>query len=114
MEQIGNMKLYSFEEVKDELIGKVGTPERDEHERKVAEAVHAYHIGEAIKKARLLQNLTQEQLGERVGVKKAQISRLERGYSITIPTMSRVFPTARDTRTPQEEDAPSSSFFGPS
>lgn len=91
MEQIGNMKLYSFEEVKDELIGKVGTPERDEHERKVAEAVHAYHIGEAIKKARLLQNLTQEQLGERVGVKKAQISRLERGYSITIPTMSRVF-----------------------
>lgn len=91
MEQIGNMKLYSFEEVKDELIGKIGTPERDEHERKVAEAVHAYHIGEAIKKARLLQNLTQEQLGERVGVKKAQISRLERGYSITIPTMSRVF-----------------------
>lgn len=91
MEQIGNMKLYSFEEVKDELIGKVGTPERDEHERKVTEAVHAYHIGEAIKKARLLQNLTQEQLGERVGVKKAQISRLERGYSITIPTMSRVF-----------------------
>ena len=91
MEQIGNMKLYSFEEVKDELIGKVGTPERDEHERKVAEAVHAYHIGEAIKKARLLQNLTQEQLGERVGVKKAQISRLERGYSVTIPTMSRVF-----------------------
>ena len=57
----------------------------------MAEAVHAYHIGEAIKKARLLQNLTQEQLGERVGVKKAQISRLERGYSITIPTMSRVF-----------------------
>ena len=91
MEQIGNMKLYSLEEVKDELIGKVGTPERDEHECKVAEAVHAYHIGEAIKKARLLQNLTQEQLGERVGVKKAQISRLERGYSITIPTMSRVF-----------------------
>ena len=91
MEQIGNMKLYSFEEDKAELIGKVGTPERDEHERKVAEAVHAYHIGEAIKKARLLQNLTQEQLGERVGVKKAQISRLERGYSITIPTMSRVF-----------------------
>ena len=36
------------------------------------------------------QNLTQEQLGDRVGVKKAQISRIERGYSITIPTMSRV------------------------
>ena len=37
------------------------------------------------------QNLTQEQLGERIGVKRAQISRLERDYSITIPTMRRVF-----------------------
>ena len=45
----------------------------------------------AIKKARIEQNLTQEQLGERIGVKRAQISRLERGYSITIPTMRRVF-----------------------
>ncbi len=54
-------------------------------------ALHAYRLGEAIKKARIEQNLTQEQLGERIGVKRAQISRLERGYSITIPTMRRVF-----------------------
>ena len=85
------MKLYSLDEVKDELIGKKGTPERDEHERKVEEALHAYRIGEAIKNARLKQNLTQEELGERIGVQKAQISRIERGHSITIPTMSRVF-----------------------
>lgn len=91
MKQVGNMKLYSLEEVKDELIGRVGTPERDEHERKVEEALHAYRIGEAIRNARLKQNLTQEELGERVGVQKAQISRMERGYSISIPTMSRVF-----------------------
>ncbi len=91
MEQVGDMKLYSLEEVKDELLGKVGTPERDEHDRNVEEALHAYRIGEAIKKARLKQNLTQEELGERIGVQKAQISRMERGYSISIPTMSRVF-----------------------
>ena len=91
MEQIGDMKIYSLEEVKDELLGKIGTPERDEHERKVDEALHAYRIGEAIKSARLKQNLTQEELGERIGVQKAQISRMERGYSISIPTMSRVF-----------------------
>ena len=91
MEKVGDMKLYSLDEVKDELIGKLGTPERDEHERKVDEALHAYQIGEAIKKARLQQNLTQEELGERVGVQKAQISRMERGYSISIPSMSRVF-----------------------
>lgn len=91
MKQLGNMKLYTLEEVKDELMGKIGTPERDEHERKVEEALHAYRIGEAIKAERLRQNLTQAELGEKIGVKKAQISRMERGYSISIPTMSRVF-----------------------
>lgn len=91
MEQIGDMKLYSLEEVTDELIGQNGTPEREDFDRKVEEALHAYRIGEAIKKARLSQNLTQEQLGASIGVQKAQISRMERGYSISIPTMSRVF-----------------------
>jgi ribosome-binding protein aMBF1 (putative translation factor) len=71
--------------------GKVGTPKRDAFESSVDEAVYSYKLGEAIKKARLEQNLTQEELGERIGVKKAQISKLERGYSITISTMSRVF-----------------------
>lgn len=85
------MKLIPFEQHLDECIGKIGTPERDAFEAEVAEAVHAYEIGEAIKKERLRQNLTQEQLGERIGVKKAQISRLEKGSSITIPTMRRVF-----------------------
>lgn len=53
METLGDMKLYTFEEVKDEFLGKVGTPRRDEHERKVQEAVNAYRIGEAIKAERL-------------------------------------------------------------
>ena len=91
MRQVGNMKLYSLEEVTDELIGKKGTPGRDDFDRKVEDALHAYRIGEAIKAERLRQNLTQEELGERIGVQKAQISRMERGYSISIPTMSRVF-----------------------
>ena len=88
---MAQMNLTHFEDVLDEFYGEKGTPKRDEHEAKVAEALHAYNISEAIKKARLEQNLTQEQLGERIGVKRTQISRLEKGYSITIPTMSRVF-----------------------
>lgn len=83
--------MYSMGEVLDEALGPVGTPRRDEHERSVAEAVHAFHIGEAIKKARLQQNLTQEELGERIGVKRAQICRLESGKSITFASMMRVF-----------------------
>ncbi len=85
------MTLTPFEDVLDEFYGKIGSPARDEHERKVDEAVHAYQIGEAVKKARLKQKLTQEELGERIGVKGAQISRIERGGNITIPTISRVF-----------------------
>ena len=85
------MNLTPFEDVLDNFYGKIGTPKRDEHERKVEEALHAYRIGEAIKKMRTEQHLTQEELGERVGVQKAQISKMERGYSISIPSMSRVF-----------------------
>ncbi len=85
------MELIPFENLLTEFYGEVGTPERDKFEQSVTEAVHASRIGEAVREARTRQNLTQEQLGERIGVKKAQISRIERGYSITIPTMSRVF-----------------------
>ncbi len=85
------MKLYSLSEIEDEMIGPIGTPERDQYEQELSEELHAYHLGEAIKQARLSQNLTQEQLGEKVGVQKAQISRLERGKSISLSSMTRVF-----------------------
>ena len=91
MEQIGSLKLYSFEEMKDDLLGKIGSSERDEYERKVADDLRAYHLGEAVKKARKEQNLTQKQRGEKACVKSGQISRLERGHSVTLPTVSRVF-----------------------
>lgn len=85
------IKLITLEDALDAHFGERGTPRREQHETEVAEALHAYRIGEAIKKAREQQNLTQAELGERIGVGKSQISRLERGHSITIPTMSRVF-----------------------
>lgn len=91
MRQVGKYRLHSLDEVLDKHFGPEGTARRDEHEERVEAAVHAYKVGEAIKKARLQKNLTQEELGARIGVQRAQISRLERGYSITIPTMSRVF-----------------------
>ena len=86
-----NMKTYTFDEVKDELLGKVGTPERDEHDRKVAEAVNAFRLGEVVRERRLDQNLTQEELGRRMGVKKSQISKLERGDDMSLRSMRRVF-----------------------
>ena len=89
---MARMNLTPASELVDEVWGKVGTPERDEMEAQLKEELNAYFIGEAIKRARLAQNLTQEELGERIGVQRAQISRLEKGKSvITLPTMSRVF-----------------------
>ena len=89
---MAQMKLIPADNMKDKLWGKRGTPEREAMEAKLKEDVNAYIVGEAIRKARLAQNLTQEQLGERIGVLRAQISKLEKGTSvITLPTMSRVF-----------------------
>ncbi len=85
------MKIYTFDEALDRHFGEKGTPRRDKFEEEAEAALHAYRLGEAVKKARLQQNMTQEELGELLGVKKSQISKIERGYSISLPTISRVF-----------------------
>ena len=65
------MKRYSLEKAEELLIGAKGTPEREEYEFELKLEL----IGDMIQKARKDRNLTQEQLGELIGVKKAQISR---------------------------------------
>ena len=85
------MHFTSLEDVLDEHFGKRGTHKRDLFEADVESALHTYHIGEAIRNERLKQNLTQEQLGERLGVKKTQIARMEHGLSVSIHTLGRVF-----------------------
>lgn len=67
------LKTYTLDEVTDKFIGKRGTAKREAFEYELKLDL----IGEAIKRARKERNLTQEQLGELVGVKKAQISKLE-------------------------------------
>ncbi len=86
------MKFSSADNLVDEVWGKVGTPERDAMEAQLEEEVRTYFVGEAIKKARLHQKLSQEELGEKVGVKRSQICKLENGKcSPTISTISKVF-----------------------
>jgi DNA-binding XRE family transcriptional regulator len=67
------LKTYSLDEVTDKYVGKKGTIKRDEFENELRLDL----IGQAIKKARKERKLTQAQLGEMVGVQKAQISKLE-------------------------------------
>lgn len=85
------MKYATLEELEDKYIGKVGTPRRDAYEESLQEEIHAYHIGDAIKQARLKQALTQEELGARMGVHRAQISKIESGRNLTFSTISRAF-----------------------
>ncbi len=96
---MAKIRTYTLDELKDRAIGKIGTPERDKYEADLKEELQAYHIGEAIKQARKAHNLTQEELGAKIGVQKAQISRLERGKNVTIASMMRVFRAMNITAT---------------
>ncbi len=67
------MKTYSLENITDKYIGKKGTKNRDKFDNELRIDL----LGEAIREARQKKNLTQEELGELVGVKKSQISKIE-------------------------------------
>ena len=71
------MKTYTLEELTDKHIGKIGTPRRDAFEQELRLEL----IGETIKNIRKERKLTQQQLGELVGVKKAQISKIENSFT---------------------------------
>lgn len=88
---MARMRTTNFEELEDRYIGKIGTPKRDAYEADIKEAIQAYHVGEAIKAARKEKHLTQEQLAEMMGVKKAQVCRVERGQNSTLNTITRAF-----------------------
>lgn len=82
------IKSYSLAEMKDKYIGKTGTVDRDEYEYELNMEV----LGRMIKTARQERNLTQEQLGQLIGVQKSQISKLESSTnSATIDTILKVF-----------------------
>lgn len=82
------IKKYTLDELTDKYIGKTGTPERKRFDYELKTDV----IGEIIKKARIEQNLTQEQLGQMIGVQKAQISKIENNTKdVRFSTILRVF-----------------------
>lgn len=82
------MKKYTLDQAKDKLIGKKGSPSREEYEFDLQMEL----IGMMIKKVRKDRSLTQEELGKLIGVKRAQISKLEKGSkNVTISTVLRVF-----------------------
>ena len=81
------IKYYTEGEALDKVLGEKGTPLRNQYEADI----NAFLIGEAIKKARQSKNLTQEELGAMIGVKKSQVSRIEKGGNITFATVAKIF-----------------------
>ncbi|MDR3285937.1 MAG: helix-turn-helix domain-containing protein [Prevotellaceae bacterium] len=82
------MKQYTLSEMEDKYIGQKGSAERDEYEYELRMEL----LSRMIKKTRQERGLTQEKLGELVGVNKSQISKLENNAnSATIETVLKVF-----------------------
>lgn len=82
------MKKHSLDIVIDKVVGKKGTPDRDQFEYDLQVEL----LGIAIRNARKKRELTQEELGKLIGVQKAQISRLENNVgNVSIDTLMRVF-----------------------
>jgi predicted transcriptional regulator len=82
------MKKYTLEELTDNYIGKKGTTKREQFDFELKLDI----LGDMIKKARKEQHLTQEQLGELVGVQKAQISKIENNTKdVRLSTIMKVF-----------------------
>jgi HTH-type transcriptional regulator/antitoxin HipB len=82
------MKTYTLEELTDKYIGKKGSPNREQFEFELKLDI----LGNMIKKARKEQHLTQSQLGQLIGVQKAQISKIENNAKdVRFSTVLRVF-----------------------
>ena len=82
------LQLVAFNDIEDELFGTPVPPERIEHEDRVTLEL----LPQSIRAYRLRNHLTQNELGQRLGVQKSQISKLERNSSnVTIDTLRRVF-----------------------
>ena len=80
--ETNKFKTVSLDTMIDKHIGKVGTERRDAFENELRIDL----LGQAIKHARQERNLTQAQLGEFVGVQKAQISKKENSAKIGLST----------------------------
>ena len=91
MNNNNKMETKTHEEMLDKYIGSIGTPERDKFDAQVQAGLEEYRIGEAIKLTRKKIGFTQAQLGERMGVQRAEISKIESGRSITYATILRAF-----------------------
>ena len=77
-------KTKPWEQIKDDVYGKKGTPRRD----KLIREFETLKIGIVLRDAREKKHMTQEELGEKVDKKRTYISRIENdGSNMTLKTL---------------------------
>lgn len=82
------LKKHTLDQITDEIIGKPGTNERNQFEFELKLEL----LGDMIKRTRKERHLTQEELGKLIGVKKAQISKIENNIKdVRFSTIMKVF-----------------------
>ncbi|NEN25058.1 helix-turn-helix transcriptional regulator [Cryomorpha ignava] len=86
--QNNELEMFTFDQIKDEFIGEIGTEKRIQYEQELQLVV----VGEMIRKVRLERKMTQTDLGKLIGVQRAQISKLENNTTnVTMETILKVF-----------------------
>ncbi|MCC5945772.1 MAG: helix-turn-helix domain-containing protein [Bernardetiaceae bacterium] len=81
------MKIYTLEEVQNQIIGHRGTPERELFEYEL----QLEQIGAFVKAARKKRKLTQEQFGQDIGITTADIVTIEENTTeVAIGTLLKV------------------------
>ncbi len=82
------MNCSNLNELLNVEFGNVGTAEREEFDKET----EAFCLAQTLKEERKRAGLTQEELAEKIGTKKAYISRIENGKAdIQLGTLFRIF-----------------------
>ncbi len=82
------MNCTNLDELLDAEYGKVGTEAREKFDRET----ETFCLAQTLREERLRAGLTQEALAEKIGTKKAYISRIENGKSdIQLNTLFKIF-----------------------
>ena len=82
------MSCSNLDELLNVEFGEIGTQSRDEFNKET----EAFCLAQTLKEERIRAGLTQEQLAEKIGIKKTYISRLENGKAdVQLTTLFRIF-----------------------
>ena len=78
------METYTFDDIKKEVYGEIGTLRRDNIETELSNL----RVGLQIRNAREARKITQSQLAEKIGKERSFISKVEsEGKNLTLATL---------------------------